>query len=125
MFHSLKCLDLHIPLPPFLLITQHDTYRSTHTSNSIFVFFFYVLMTVQLSIFILVINQLDAKICFTISLFHAYTCFQHHVLIIRRPKLYYTASGVITPNLMHKNLFYNKFISYFYTFRGVMIPDAV
>ena len=37
------------------------------------------------------------KICFTISLLHASTCFEHHVLIVRRSKLYYTASGVITP----------------------------
>ena len=37
------------------------------------------------------------KICFTISLFHASTCFEHHVLIARRSKLYYTASGIITP----------------------------
>ena len=36
------------------------------------------------------------KICFTISLFHASTCFEHHVLIVRRSKLYYTASGIIT-----------------------------
>ena len=37
------------------------------------------------------------KICFTISLFRASTCFEHHVLIIRRSKLYYTASGIIKP----------------------------
>jgi len=55
--------------------------------------------------FILVINQLD-KICFTVSLFHASTCFEHRVLIVRRSKLYYTASGIITPI-------------------GVMIPEAV
>jgi len=36
------------------------------------------------------------KICFTISRFHASTCFEHHVLIVKRAKLYYTASGVIT-----------------------------
>ena len=30
------------------------------------------------------------------SLFHASTCFEHHVLIVRRPKLYYTASGIVT-----------------------------
>jgi len=48
--------------------------------------------------FILVINHLDAQnFCFTISLFHASTYFEHNVLIIRRPKLYYTASGIITP----------------------------
>jgi len=45
---------------------------------------------------ILVINQLDAQ-NFTRSLFHASTCFEHHVLIIRRSKLYYTAYGIITP----------------------------
>jgi len=57
-----------------------------------------VLLTVHLSIFISVINQLDAQnFCFTISLFHASTCFEHHVLIIRRSTLHYTASGIITP----------------------------
>jgi len=59
--------------------------------------YFDVLLTVHLSIFILVINQLDAQnFCFTISLFHASTCFEHHVVIIRRSKLYYTAAGIIT-----------------------------
>ena len=63
-----------------------------------FVFVFDVLLTVHLSIFILVINQLDAQnFCFTISLFHASTCFEHHLLIIRRSKLYYIASGINTP----------------------------
>ena len=39
---------------------------------------FDVLLTVRLSIFISVINQFDAQIfCFTISLFHASTCFEH------------------------------------------------
>ena len=37
----------------------------------------------------------DTRGC--ISLFHASTCFEHHVLIIRRSKLHYTASGIITP----------------------------
>ena len=37
------------------------------------------------------------KICFTVSLFPASTCFEHHVLIVRRSKLYYTVSGIITP----------------------------
>ena len=59
---------------------------------------FDILLTVHLSIFISVINQLDARnFCFTISLFHASTCFEHHVLIIRRSKLHCTASGIITP----------------------------
>ena len=39
---------------------------------------FDVLLTVHLSIFISVINQLDAQnFCFTLSLFHASTCFEH------------------------------------------------
>ena len=37
------------------------------------------------------------KICFTISLIHASRCFEHRVLVVRRSKLYYTASGNITP----------------------------
>ena len=46
--------------------------------NYIQIVFFYVLLTVHLSIFISVINQLDAQnFCFTISLFHASTCFEH------------------------------------------------
>ena len=39
-------------------------------------FFFDVLLTVHLTIFVSVIKQLDAqKFCFTISLFHASTSF--------------------------------------------------
>jgi len=39
---------------------------------------FDVLLNAHLSIFISVINQLDAQdFCFTISLFHASTCFEH------------------------------------------------
>ena len=30
------------------------------------------------------------------SIFHASTCFEHHVLIVRRSKLYSTVSGIIT-----------------------------
>jgi len=90
----------------------------------------YVLLTVYLSIFILVINQLDAQnFCFTISLFHASTCFEHHVLIIRRSKLYYTASGIITPTggrPVHK---LREESSLNLCMRwppvGVMIPEAV
>ena len=56
--------------------------------------------------FISVTKQLDAQnFCFTVSLFHASTCFKHHVLLIRRSKLHYTASGIITPiggHLMHR-----------------------
>jgi len=41
--------------------------------------FFDVLLTVHLSIFISLINQLDAQnFCFTVNLFHACTCFEHY-----------------------------------------------
>jgi len=76
----------------------------------------------HLSIFILVINQLDAQnFCFIVSLFHASTCFEHHVLIIRRSKLYYTASGIITPigGCPVHNLHMG------WPTKGVMIPEAV
>ena len=36
------------------------------------------------------------KICLTISLFHAYTCFEHMCSASRGQKLYYTESGIIT-----------------------------
>jgi len=32
-----------------------------------------------------------------ILFYNKFTCFEHYVLIIRRSKLYYTASGIITP----------------------------
>ena len=35
------------------------------------------------------------KFCFSISLFHASISFEHHVLIFRTSKFYYTACGII------------------------------
>ena len=58
--------------------------------------YFDVLLTVHL-IIILVINQKCTNSCFIISLLYSSTCFEHYVLIIRRSKLYDTASGIITP----------------------------
>ena len=69
--------------------------------------FFYVLLTVYLSISILVINQLDAQIFLFYNKFiSCLYMFRTHVLIIRSSKLHYTASGIIIPI-------------------GVMIPEAV
>jgi len=42
------------------------------------------------------------------SLFYASTCFKHHVLIIMRSKLYYTASGIIT--LKQVSVFFFKLL---------------
>jgi hypothetical protein len=48
------------------------------TEINSFITNFDVLLTVHLSIFISVINQLDAQnFCFTVSLVHASTCFEH------------------------------------------------
>jgi len=47
--------------------------------------------------FILVINQLDAQILFYNTFISCLYMFRAHVLIVRRSKLYYTASGIITP----------------------------
>jgi len=52
------------------------------------------------------LTNLMHKICFTISFISCLYMFRTHVLIIRRSKLNYTASGIITPI-------------------GVMIPEAV
>jgi len=45
------------------------------------------------------------KILFYNKFIKASTCFEHYVLIIRNSKLYYTASGIITPlggRLVHR-----------------------
>jgi len=56
------------------------------------VYTFDVLLTVHLSIFMSVINQLDAQnFRFTISFISCLYMFRAHVLIIRRSKLHYTA----------------------------------
>ena len=68
---------------------------------------FLLLLTVHLSVFISVINQLDAQnILFYNKFISCLYIFRAHVLIIRRSKLYYTASGIITPiggRLAHDN----------------------
>jgi len=49
------------------------------------------------------------KICFTISFILCLYMFRTHVLIIRRSKLHYTASGIITPiggRLVHQTATY-------------------
>jgi len=52
------------------------------------------------------LTNLMHKICFTVSFISCLYMFRAHVLIIRRSKLHYTASGIITPI-------------------GLMIPEAV
>ena len=55
---------------------------------------FNVLLTVHLSIILVILCTYS---CFIISLLYASKCFEHYVLIIiKRSKLYYTASDIIT-----------------------------
>ena len=67
---------------------------------------FDVLLTVHLGIFSHNLTNLMHKISFIMSLISCLYMFRAHALIIRRSKLHYTASGIITPI-------------------GVMIQDAV
>ena len=56
---------------------KHISLNNYVTLTPLFIYFFDVLLTVHLSIFISVINQLDAQnFCFTISLFYASSCFE-------------------------------------------------
>jgi len=62
---------------------------TTNLCSQYISFFFDVLLTVHLSIFTSVINQLDAQnFYFTISLFRASTCFEH---------MCSSSGGIITP----------------------------
>jgi len=66
-----------------------------------------VLLAVRLSLFISVINELDAQnFCFAVSFISCLYMFRAPVLlIIMRSKLYYTASGIVIPvgdRLVHR-----------------------
>jgi len=93
-----------------------DTVISLEDEN----IFFYVLLTAHLSIFILAINQLDAQNLFFSKFISCLYMFRVNVFIIRRSKLYYTASGIIIPiggRLVHRLREGPP--------TGVMIPEAV
>ena len=78
-------LSLHHGVKTYKPITGATPTYKTRTRTSVLLLEikplcpgFDVLLTVHLSIFISVINQHDAQnISFTISLFHASTCFEH------------------------------------------------
>jgi len=80
-------------------------------------------------IFISVINQLDAqKFCFTISLFHASTCFEHMCSssgvqnCISQPLVSsrYTASGIITLHSLWYHHITQPLVSSHYTSSGII-----
>ena len=91
--------------------------------------YFDVLLKVHLSIFIAVINQLDAQnCCFTVSLFHASTCFEHccahhqEVRIILY-SIWYHHTETNEWSKMTKKLYFSNFrlLNCF----SAIIPDAV
>jgi len=73
--------------------------------------YFDVLVTVHLSIFISVINQLDAQhFYFTISLFHASTCFEHMC----------SSSGGKNCSLSFESIFHFNTVTYTYSKYAVL-----
>jgi len=113
--------------PVLLSVSHTDVIRVNVTFKITCLWYFDVLLTVHLSI-ILVLNQLNAQIhFFIISLLYASTCFEHYVLIIRRSKLYYTASGIITTVGGHPVhwLIEEPFLNQCTATYSVKIPDAV
>ena len=79
--------------PSVCLSVYPTTWNSSAPTGRIFMKFH---IWVFFENIIFVIDQLSAQICFIISLLYSCTCFEYYVLIIRRSKLYYTASGIIT-----------------------------
>jgi len=90
--HKSSELDLVMNLSPL-----HHIYKYTMMYQS---------NTTELYYLAQYLTNLMHKICFTISFISCLYMFRAHVLIIRRSKLHFTASGIITPI-------------------GVMIPEAV
>jgi len=65
------------------------------------------------------------KIFFIISLLYASTCFEPYELIVRRSKLYYTASGIITLYKWPSRARVERGLCTVLPPTGVMISDAV
>ena len=73
------------------------TFRGNLNIHFIYLFILYILLTVYLNIFILILTNLMHKMLFYNKFISYFYMFRAHVLIARRPKLYYTVSGIITP----------------------------
>ena len=76
---------------------HHVALYSGWKYSCVFKYFFLIFCWPCISIYLFInINQLDA-LNFIISLFQASTCFEHMCSSSGGQKLYYTASGIITP----------------------------
>ena len=71
------------------------------------------------------------KICFTISFISCLYMFRAYVLIIRRSKLHYTASGIITPSLISCLYMFRAHVliirrsKLHYTASGIITPSLI
>ena len=81
--------------PPYHI--QNVVLRGKKRDNIFDRDFFYILLTVHLSIFILVINQLDAQLFFYNKFISCLYMFRALCAHRQEVKLYYTASGIIIP----------------------------
>ena len=94
-FAALPCARTSYPTikpPPLFKML----FRRTGYSHLIHFFLFSFFETLQNSLSRYLTNLMH-KSCFTISFISCLYTFRAHVLIIRRSKLHYTASGIITP----------------------------
>jgi len=89
---GLSSLSVKIPV--------HGDYKETQINFDTLGFNF-CRCTVHFEIYVVHLSQYLTdwmhKICFIISFISCLYMFRAHVLIIRRSKLHYTASGIITP----------------------------
>ena len=96
---------IHTYIHVYVLYIYTYIYIYTHTHINIIVCFFGYFSDRASQYICLNINQLDA-LNFIMRLFSCLYMFRAQVLIVRRPELNYTVSGIITPI-------------------GVMIPETV
>ena len=89
---------------PLLPLYTYVFNKWTETSVPQFFFFRFADRAYRYSLFYYLTNLMH-KICFTVSFISRLYMFRAHVLPIRRSKLHYTVSGIITSI----GLFYNKF----------------
>ena len=82
------------------IITEICTFFCNKNFNFFFfvfrVFYSYCVETTYNCEFISVLTNLMHKMCFTVSFISCLYMFRSYVLIIMRPKLHFTASGIIT-----------------------------
>ena len=93
MHHTTRNVGEWRLLHVFLISATHGEEQFVYLSITPF-FFLLTCISVYSSQYL---TNLMHKICFTVSFISCLYMFRAHVLIIRRSKFHYTASGIITP----------------------------